>query len=240
MTQSIQQEISCGRFGASYGFGANKDETLEQAAIRAAERIHDCGLKRVAHYRGTNHVAANNAAFAFSDARLAELDASDDLIVRAAAEVIRLRKETVTVEETLQEAAKEWGRNKREAMPLPPITYLSLVSEFAAKVDARAPRSTSVADEAAVKKGLADLCDEFEATVLADFIKPETQQGRLLANAFKNALEDQLSFKAKAGAMKSLSDSVTSGYDKMDEAVRRMRAHQAIAKGKDYLSTLRP
>lgn len=229
MTQSSQQDIACGRFGASYSFSASNGETLEQAAIRAAERIHDCGLKRVAHYRGTNHVAANNAAFAFSGAQVAELAVSTDPVVRAAAEIIRLRQETVAAEETLQNAAQDWGRNKREAMPLPPITYLSLVSEFAAKVDARAPRSTSVADEAAVKQGLADLCDEFETTVLAGFIKPETQQGRLLANAFKNALEDQLSFKAKAGAMKSLSETVTAGYDKMDEAVREMRARKAIA-----------
>lgn len=78
-----------------YAFAQKANETVEQAVVRAAQTVISSGINEIAHYKGTNHVMADNAAFAFPDELLAELKGSEDSSeeVVAAAELLEVRKQ---------------------------------------------------------------------------------------------------------------------------------------------------
>ena len=93
MTGLLRQTKFCSGadgIGASYAFAQKAGETYEDLAIRAAQKIIATGINERAHYRGTNHVWAKNAAYIFTSDQLADLKtkkgASDALI--AAVELI--------------------------------------------------------------------------------------------------------------------------------------------------------
>lgn len=96
-----------------YAFAQKDDETLQEAALRAAKTVIECGINELGPYVGTNHVMANNAAFAFSDKMLCYLkgheDSSEEMV--AAVELLEARKEQVTSQ---QEAAR-WAKFMQEA-----------------------------------------------------------------------------------------------------------------------------
>ena len=80
-----------GGIGASYGFAQAANETVEDAAIRAAQKVIATGINELHHYRGTNHCAAANAAFAFDADLLARLKEDNESYqggVAAAAKLI--------------------------------------------------------------------------------------------------------------------------------------------------------
>jgi ribonuclease PH len=76
-----------GRGDARYAFKQAANETLGEAAIRAAQIVLATGVNKVAHYTGTNHVMANNAAFAFSQELLQDLKGDDDSSAEVVASV---------------------------------------------------------------------------------------------------------------------------------------------------------
>jgi len=79
---------------ARFAFKQAAGETIEQAVIRAAQVVIATGINKVGHFQGTNHVMANNAAFAFSDELLADLKGAEDssAFVVAAVELLEVRK----------------------------------------------------------------------------------------------------------------------------------------------------
>ncbi len=223
MTQYTRPRAQCNAYGA-YSFVQQDSEGLSEAAIRAAQRIIECGLNKVAHYRGTNHVAANNAAFAFTGEVVEALLQSTDPKVKAAAELIKMRQDTVAKEEKIQDISKDWGRNKREATVLGQLINVDFVGAYAKQVAGQVPLAKTEQDEDKVRQGLASLCDEFESAVLSTFLKTDTDHGRKLANAFKNELEDRLAGGAKQGVLQTLRAEVTSMYDAMDKAAAAFEA----------------
>lgn len=75
---------------ARYAFAQAANETLDEAVVRAAQIVLATGVNRQAHYVGTNHVMAKNAAFAFDVDLLQDLKGREDSseTVVAAAELV--------------------------------------------------------------------------------------------------------------------------------------------------------
>ena len=217
--------LSCSKFSGNspqYGFVQGKGEALESFVVRAACEIMDTGLNRIAHYKGTNHVAANNAAFSIPKDTLSKLKASRDAIVVAASELVDARQGSIHIEGSMAKLRKSYGRyeNLMQAdMPggqVQDYGSTDVVKSFLKGPGASVHVATDGSADERHKVGasIQSLVSEFERGI--SFMNTQTPEGRRIANAYMLSVAHGLSEMASVNAFKDFASLETMAREKVD------------------------
>lgn len=217
--------LTSNKFGGNssmYAFTRAADEDVRDAVIRAAQIVMDTGLNRIAHYKGTNHVMANNAASAFSPMFLSGLEKDADTLVASAAKLLSTRMAHVSFKQNSEKRRKAYalgvvtakmGGQMDNSLKFP---YPQIVQDFVAKQGARVAvaKDASIAEEQRVGQSVNSLVNEFAKDALG-FLDMNDPEGGKIANSYKSFVARELAQLAGQQAFKDLAYS----EDLLDKAV---------------------